>query len=154
MVVVGGLIVRGGQIAVSKSLHRYVVRLPHERHQGITKTKEYLGTLVWIPGLDKMVPAHIQHCQLCQIVTLSQEQKPLLMAHLLREPWKDVAIAFWGQICAGEYLLVTVCKQFRLAEFVSSTSATAVIPKLNKTFASLDIPLRKQCSLFPQAGFQ
>ena len=151
MVVVGGLIVRGGEIAVSKSLHIYVVR--HEGHQGITETKEYLRTWVWIPRFDKMVPVHIQHCQLCQIVTLSQEWKPLLMAHLLREPWKDVAIAFWGQIWAGEYLLVTVCKQFRLAEFVSSTSATAVIPKLDKTFASLDIPLR-QCSLVPQAGLQ
>ena len=151
MVVVGGLIVRGEEIAVSKSLHIYVVR--HEGHQGITETKEYLRTWVWIPRFDKMVPVHIQHCQLCQIVTLSQERKPLLMAHLLREPWKDVAIAFWGQICAGEYLLVTVCKQFRLTEFVSSTSATAVIPKLDKTFASLDIPLR-QCSLVPQAGLQ
>ena len=60
---------------------------------------------------------------------------------LAREPWKEVAIAFWVPTCAGEYLLVTVCKHFRWVEveFVSSTSARAVIPKLNQTFASLGI---------------
>lgn len=50
---------------------------------------------------------------------------------------------FWGPIHTGEYLLVTICKQSRWAEvqFVTSTSARAVIPKLDKTFASLGIPV-------------
>ena len=54
-----------------------------------------------------------------------------------------MAIDFWGPISIGEYLLVTLCKQFRWAEveFVSSTNARSVIPKLDKTFASLDIPV-------------
>ena len=49
----------------------------------------------------------------------------------------------WGPIHTGEYLLVTVCKQSRWAEveFVTSTSARAVIPKLDKTFVSLGIPM-------------
>ena len=39
--------------------------------------------------------------------------------------------------------MVTVCKQSRWAEveFVTSTSARAVIPKMDKTFASLGIPV-------------
>lgn len=44
---------------------------------------------------------------------------------------------------AGEYLLVTVCKQSRWAEveFFTSTSARTAIPKLYKTFPLLGIPV-------------
>ena len=62
LAVVGGLVVRGPRIVVPRTLQNKVVNLAHEGHQGITKTKEYLRTRVWFPGLDKMVEAHIQHC--------------------------------------------------------------------------------------------
>lgn len=90
-----------------------------------------------------MVEAHIQHCHPCQVVRMSQEREPLRMTPLPSEPWKEVVVDFWGPIHTGEYLLVTVCKQSRWAEveFVTSTSARAVIPKMDKTFASLGIPV-------------
>ena len=143
LAVVGGLVVRGVRIVVPKSLRDKVVKLAHEGHQGITKTKEYLRTRVWFPGLDRMVEAHIQHCHPCQVVTVSQEREPLRMTPMPNEPWKGVAMHFWGPIHTGEYLLVTICKQSRWAEveFLTSTSARAVIPKLDKAFASLGIPV-------------
>ena len=143
LAVVGGMIVQGARIVVPMSLCDKVVKLAHEGHQGITKTKEYLPTRVWFPGLDKMVEAHIQHCHPCQVVIVSREREPLRMTPLPREPWKEVAMDFWVPVHTGEYLLVTVCKQSRWVEveFVTSTSARVVIPKLDKTFASLGIPV-------------
>ena len=129
LTVVGGLVVRGPKIVPPRTLWNKVVNLAHEDHQGIAKTKEYLRTRVWFPGLDKMVEAHVQHCYPCQVVSVSPE--------------RDVAVDVWGPIHTGEYLLVTVCKQSRWAEveIVTSTSAKAVIPKMDKTFASLGIPV-------------
>ena len=143
LAVVGGLVVRAPRIVVPRMLQDRVVKFVHEGHQGITKTKEYLLTRVWFPGLDKMVEAHIQHCHPCQVVSRSQEREPLRMTPMPSEPWKEDAVDFWGPIHTGEYLLVTVCKQSRWVEveFVTSTSARAVIPKMDKTFASLGIPV-------------
>ena len=143
LAVVGGLVVRGPRIVVPRTLRNKVVNPAHEGHQGITKTKEYLRTRVWFPGLDKMVEAHIQHCHPCQVVNVSPEREPLPMTTTPSEPWKDVAVDFWGPVRTGEYLLVTVCKQSRWAEveFVNSTSAREVIPKMDKTFDSLGIPV-------------
>ena len=62
LAVVGGLVVRGPRIVVPRMLRDRVVKVAHEGHPGITKTKEYLRTRVWFPGLGKMVEAHIQHC--------------------------------------------------------------------------------------------
>ena len=143
LAVVGGLVVRGARIVVPSALRDKVVRLAHEGHQGVTKTKKYLRTRVWFPGLDRMVEACIQHCHPCQVVTPSYEREPLRMTPLPSEPWKEVAMDFWGPINTGEYLLVVVCKQSRWAEvdFVSGTSARAVIPKLDRIFSSLGIPV-------------
>ena len=134
---------RGSRIAVPRSLRDKVVRLAHEGHQGVTKTKEYLRTRVWFPGLDRMVEAHIQHCHPSQVVTPANKREPLRMSPLPSEPWKAVAINFWGPISTGEYLLVVICKHSRWAEvkFVSTTSAQAVLPKLDRVFSSLRIPL-------------
>ena len=46
LAVIGALVVRGAQIVVPRALRDKVVRLAHEGHQGITKTKEYLWTRV------------------------------------------------------------------------------------------------------------
>ena len=77
LAVVGGLVVRGPRIVVPRTLWVKVIKLAHEGHQGITKTKEYLRTRAWFPGLDKMVKAHIQHCHPCQVVSMSPEREPL-----------------------------------------------------------------------------
>ena len=72
-----------------------------------------------------MVEALIQHYHPCQVVSVSKEREPLRVTHMLNEPWKDVAVDFWGPIHTGEHLLVIVCKQSRWAEveFAISTSA-------------------------------
>ena len=90
-----------------------------------------------------MVEALIQHCHPCQVVTPANEREPLRMSPLRSEPWKEVAIDFWGPISTGEYLLVVICKhsQWVEVEFVSTTSARAVLPKLDRIFSSLGIPL-------------
>ena len=67
------------------------------------------------------------------------EHEPLWMSPLPSEPSKEVAIDFWRPISTGEYLLVVICKHSRWVEveFVSTTIAQAVIPKMDCIFSSL-----------------
>lgn len=145
LAVVGGLLVRVSRIVVPSALRDKVVRLAHDGHRGVTKTKEYLRTRFWFPGLGRMVEAHIQHCHRnpCQVVTPANEREPLRMSPLPSEPWKEGAIDFRGPINTGEYLLVVICKQSRWVEveFASTTSGRAALPKLDHIFSSLGIPL-------------
>lgn len=59
LAVVGGLVLRGSHIVVRRSLEDKVVRLACKENQKVTKTKEYLRTRVWFPGLDQMMEANI-----------------------------------------------------------------------------------------------
>ena len=49
---IGQLVLRGSRIVIPKSLRPEVLRLAHEGHQGIVKTKERLRVKVWWPKMD------------------------------------------------------------------------------------------------------
>ena len=51
----GGIVMRGNRICLPKSLQARVVKLAHEGHQGMTKTKKLLRSYVWFPKMDRMV---------------------------------------------------------------------------------------------------
>ena len=115
-------------------------------------------TQVWFPGLDKMVVVHIQHCHPCQIVTLSQEQKPLLMAHLPGNHGKMwlylLGSNLHRRVAAGHCVEAVQMGGGRVRQlYQCQSSYPQAQPNLCFTRHTC---MRKQwqCILVPQAGFQ
>ncbi len=52
--VIDGVLLRGKRLVVPRKLQEKVVQIAHEGHQGITKTKRYLRSRLWFPGMDTM----------------------------------------------------------------------------------------------------
>jgi hypothetical protein len=52
--VLGKLVLRGTRIVIPASLRKKLLKLAHEGHQGIVKTKQRLRDIVWWPGIEKM----------------------------------------------------------------------------------------------------
>ncbi|EDO38428.1 predicted protein [Nematostella vectensis] len=129
LAVVGGLVVRGARIVVPRILRAKVVRIAHEGHQGITRTKEYLHSKLWSPGIDRMVEAYIQHCHPCQVVTVSQERELLLMSRIPSEACQEVAIDFFGVL----YTQVNTC-WWRATHHCTTKMAPADIMFPNRKF--------------------
>ena len=71
--VANGIRLRGSRIVVPKALQRRVVKISHEGHQGIVKTKQLLRSAVWFPGMDRMTEDIVRSCLPCQAAT---QQKP------------------------------------------------------------------------------
>ena len=63
---INGLIMRGNQIVMPKRLRGHTIKLCHEGHLGIVKTKQLLRSKVWFPGIDREVEAEIAGCIPCQ----------------------------------------------------------------------------------------
>ena len=55
--VVNGDILRGDKIVIPTSLRNKVVKIAHEGHQGLVKTKQFLRSRVWFPKMDETVVA-------------------------------------------------------------------------------------------------
>ena len=89
-----------------------------------------------------MVETVISQCIACQATVGNTASEPLHMTPLPKGPWTNVSLDFSGPYRTGEYILVVIDDYSRYAEidFVSSTSAKAVIPKLDRIFSAFGIP--------------
>lgn len=77
----GEILLRGSRIVVPKTLQDKVVRLAHEGHQGIVKTKYRLHSKVWWPGMDKGIEQLCKVCHGCQVTSRYDPPEP--MSHVL-----------------------------------------------------------------------
>ena len=76
----------------------------------------------------------------CQEATPASNRQPLKMSELPKDPWEEVSVDFYE--VSGVHMLVVTddFSRFPECEFVHSTSAKDVIPKLDKIFSSQGTP--------------
>ena len=136
----GTLVLRGNRIVVPDALQKRVVELAHEGHQGLVKTRSLLRSKVWFPRMESLVDTIVKCFVPCQVATPKPSREPLQMTPLPNGPWEQTSIDFCE--VAGHYILVVIddYSRFPEIEVVHSTSAKAVIPKLDRTFAAYGVP--------------
>ena len=142
--VVKGVILRGDKIIIPPSLQNRVVKIAHEGHQGLVKTKQFLRSRVWFPKMDEKVSAIVGPCLACQAAVNTPSQEPVKSTELPKGPWENLAVDYYGPLPSGDYVLVVIDEYSRFADidFTTSTSAKATIPKLDRIFSSYGIPLQ------------
>ena len=65
--IIGQIVMRGNRIILPEKLWEHTVKLAHEGHQGIVRTKSRLREKVWWPNIDKQVESFIKACYPCQL---------------------------------------------------------------------------------------
>jgi hypothetical protein len=133
------------RLVLPQSLQSKAIELAHAGHQGIVKTKMLLREKVWFPQIDKIFEEKVKRCLSCQAATKGTQPspEPLIMTSLPHAPWQEVAADFVGLFPSGELLLVVVdeISRFPEVEIVTTTSARAVIPKLDNIFSRQGVPV-------------
>ena len=89
-----GVILRGNRIVVPQSLRKQILSLAHETHQGIVKTKQFLRTRFFWPGMDDATEKMIKNCQACVVNQPLNKYTPLQPTPLPRGPWVKGAVQF------------------------------------------------------------
>ena len=135
------IILRGTRLIIPKELQAHVVKLAHEGHQGIVKTKSLLREKVWFPGIDKTVENEVKNCAACLVSTPETKREPLKMSPLPSAPWKEISIDF-AELPNGEYLMLVIddYTRYPVVEMIKSVSANTVIPRLDKILSEFGIP--------------
>ncbi|XP_045160783.1 uncharacterized protein K02A2.6 [Mercenaria mercenaria] len=121
-----------------KSLRERAIHIPHEGHQGTTRTKAFLRSKVWFPNMNEMVEDIIKGCIACLATTKERNRtEPLKMSELPSGPWQDLSADFYGPLPSEEYLFVITDEYSRypMVEVVKSVSSSRVIPILDKTLS-------------------
>ena len=82
------------------------------------------------------------HSMLSSGKITTQPPKPMNVTNMPKGSWESIHADFYGPLPSREYLLVMIERYSRYpeVEIVPLTKATAVIPKLDKIFATHGIP--------------
>ena len=149
---VGFIVLRGTRIVVPQSLHRQVLELAHEGHQGIVRTKSRLRQKVWWPGIDKDAERLCPACVSCQSVNPPEVSPPIQPTPLPRHPWQHLAVDLLGPLPTGEHLMVLVdyYSRFYEVDVLRSTTSEVVIERLAAHFARHGFPDSLQSDNGPQ----
>lgn len=134
------VLLKSDRLVVPAALQERIIDIAHESHLGIVKTKALLREKVWFPCMDKMVETKVKACLPCQVVTPIYTREPLQMSVLPDNPFDEVSIDFAHEDGETLLLLIDDYSRFPFVEPVSSTSASAVIPKLDQLFATFGTP--------------
>ena len=96
---------------------------------------------MWFPGIDKVVEKKVQSCCACLVSTPESKCEPLVMSPLQKAPWSEVSMDF-AELPNSEYVLIIPddYSRYPVVETVKSTSASTVIPKVDKVFSEFGIP--------------
>ena len=138
-----GLILKGSKIVIPPKMQKRVIKIAHEGHQGLVKTKQLLRSRNWLPKIDQQVEKYVAPCLGCQANAHTNAQEPVQSTILPSGPWENVDVDFYGPLPSGEYILAVIDEYSRYPEvdITTSTSAKATIPKLDRIFSAFGIPL-------------
>ena len=106
------------------------------------KTKQLLCEKIWFPRIDDIVKQKLDKYIACQANSSGNHPVPLQMSLLRSEPWHMVYMDFCGPFPTGEYqfVIIDAYSQFPEVDIVHSTSACAIIPRMDRIFCTHRIP--------------
>ena len=126
------------------SFREKTLRIAYQGHQGIVKMKELLRTKVWWPKIDNDVEILVKSCLPCQASGTATPPPPLHRTETPSQPWSHLHMNFLGPFLTGEMLFVLIdsYSKFPEIEIMKTTTAAALIPKLDRIFATHGLPTK------------
>lgn len=137
----GKLVMRENRIVMPESLWETTVKLAHEGHQGMVRTKARLRDKVWWPKMDKKVEKLIRACHPCQLVGPRPKPEPIRSSQLPDRPWQDISIDLLD-VPHNNHLLVIIDYYSRWIEAIllKKTDASHVIRPMEALFQTHGLP--------------
>ena len=133
----------GQRVIVPQALRESVLKTLHESHIGIVRMKSVARNSVWWPGIDETIEETVKSCEACAKVKDSPPSAPVHQWLWPSKPWSRIHLDFAGPFL-GKMFLIIIDARTKWPEVavmnVGSTTASAVIQALKKTFSQHGLP--------------
>ena len=137
-----GVILKGCQVVIPKSLRAEVIGLAHEGHQHAEKTLSLLRQSSWFPKMRRDVLDYVDSCIACLAAIPQVTPVPMQPNMLPDGPWQHLHADFKGPIGGDFYfhVLIDQYSKYPEVDIVSSTSFKKLRPKIDRIFSVHGIP--------------
>ena len=145
LTVANGLLLKGEQLVIPRSLYGRVLAAAHEGHQGEDRTIRNLRERNWFPGMAEKCRMFVKSCHPgCTASVPGMRPAPMLNRDTPDGPWKVLSADYKGPIGGprGYYFHVLVDQYSKWPEVcvTDSTRFQKLFPVLDRTFATHGIP--------------
>lgn len=149
-----GLIFIGSRLLVPPSLRTYILKIVHEGHFGISKTRERARNVVFWPGMSQDINDYVKKCVTCERFGKCNIKEPLISHPIPDRAWQTLATDICD--CNGKSYIVVKDYYSKWIEVVELNSKTAaeVIHKLQSIFSRFGIPDTVMSDNMPFSSFE
>jgi transposase InsO family protein len=137
---VDGLILRGNQIVIPKTMRPEMLQRAHEGHFGIARTRARIREILWWPDMNNQLTQMLAGCAVCAQCQAKQRKEPLKSTPLPGRPWEKLAVDLFGWNGAHYALVVDYYSRYPELRKLSSTRAANVITAMKEIFACHGVP--------------
>ena len=136
-----GIILRGNRIVMPKQLQSKILKIAHESHMGIVRTKQMLRSKYFWCGMDKQIEEMVKVCDACVINNPLNVNTPLQPTSFPSGPWEKGAIDIVGPI-GNKYLITFIdyYSSFPEVMITRDISSANIVRVLKDIFARFGLP--------------
>jgi hypothetical protein len=135
-----GLLFKGNQLVVPKTMHSEMLSRIHESHQGIVKSKRRAREVMFWIGMSAEIEDKVGRCPTCAECRNANTSEPLIPHEMPDRPWAKIG----ADMChykGQEYLvLVDYYSKFPEVIWLSNLKAHTVITAMKSVFARFGSP--------------
>ena len=137
----GGIILRREKLFIPKELRGRILKIAHETHLGISKTKAMLREKVWWPTLGADVEEMVRSCVPCLSTLPANRPEPLRMTEIAGV-WETVHIDVCGPFPDGVSIVGVIdqCSRYPMIFPLTDTTAPEIIKRLERCFFDMGVP--------------
>jgi len=140
LTVLDGIILRGDQVVIPRSLQSSMKQRVHAGHMGINSCLRRARELIYWPGMSRDIRQYVQACHVCATYPDRQPPETLRRHEVPERPWQKVASDIFT-FCDRNYLVTVDCfSNFIEVDYLPDTQSKTVITELKVQFARYGIP--------------
>lgn len=135
-----GCVTWGDRVIIPLSLRDSILKLLHESHPGITRSKMLARQYVWWPNLDRDITDMINGCEICQTTLPRKVEGPVCQWPLASRFWERVHLDFCKKDDVTFLVLYDVYSKWFEAKIMRSTVAEKTLENLRSIFGVFGLP--------------
>ncbi|XP_013136418.1 PREDICTED: uncharacterized protein K02A2.6-like, partial [Papilio polytes] len=136
-----GCVMWGHRLVVPEKCKSQILKVIHEPHMGIVKSKALARSYVWWAGMDEAVERTCRECEVCAGQADAPPRQTPRMWPWPARPWTRLHLDFLGPIGGKSFLVVVDAMSKWIEVFhMTGVSANYLIDRLNELFSRFGIP--------------
>ena len=138
MFVINGVMFKGERLIIPTSMRKDVLKLLHQSHMGIEKTKWRARATIFWPSINTQIEDMIKSCDICQHNKKAQQKETMITTEVLDYPFQMIRTDLFHWNGQDFLLVLDYYNQYWDIERLYNTESETVIKKLNTCSQDLE----------------